>query len=92
MKTIFETEKAKLQLILSVIVPFIVGLVNIIICAIYRLLLQNQIKFDMISILFISSTLYFLLSSIVMIALIFILYFFDDQPKEVCIKQPQKRK
>ncbi|HEM6084177.1 TPA: hypothetical protein U2B86_000249 [Streptococcus suis] len=91
MKTIFETEKAKLQLILSVIVPFSVGLVNIIICAIYRLLLQNQIESNVIAILFISSTLYFLLSSIVMITLIFIFYFFDDNLKVKEIKQPQKR-
>lgn len=58
MKTIFETERAKLQLILSIIVPFGVGLVNIIICAIYRLLLQNKIDSNVISILFEKATLF----------------------------------
>lgn len=90
MKTIFETERAKLQLILSIIVPFTVGLINISICAFYRLLLQNEIESRLISILFISSTLYFILSSIVMITLIFIFYFFEDELKQPKIKVPQK--
>ena len=91
MKTIFETERAKLQLILSIIVPFVVGMINISICAFYRLLLQNEIESKLISILFISSTLYFILSSIVMITLIFIFYFVDDDSKQPKIGVPQKK-
>ncbi|HHT7774686.1 TPA: hypothetical protein ACT2GI_001520 [Streptococcus suis] len=91
MKTIFETERAKLQLILSIIIPFAVGMVNIITCAFYRLFLQNEIESKLISILFISSTLYFILSSIVMITLIFIFYFVDDDSKQPKIRVPQKK-
>lgn len=83
MKSIFETKQAKLQLIVSVIIPFFSGMINIIICALYRLMLNNQIKINYMSFLFISTTLFFLISSILMIVLIFALYFYEDNKKTV---------
>lgn len=83
MKSIFETKQAKLQLIVSVIIPFFSGMINIIICALYRLMLNNQIELNYMSFLFISTTLFFLISSILMIVLIFALYFYEDNKKTV---------
>lgn len=78
MKTIFETQRAKTQLILSIIVPFIVGMVNIIICAFYRLFLLNNLDSKIMSVLFWASTMFFIVSSIIMVILIFIFYFFEN--------------
>lgn len=93
MKTIFETARAKLQLILSIIIPFSVGMINITICALFRLLLKNGISNNFMLVSFISSTLFFILSSIVMIGLIFIFYFVDDKTEETTnlMTKPQKR-
>ena len=93
MKTIFETARAKLQLILSIIIPFSVGMINIIICVLFRLLLNNGIGSKLMLVLFIGSTLIFIFSSIVMIGLIFVFYFVDDKTEEktVLMKKPQKR-
>lgn len=92
MKTIFETRRVKLQLILSIIIPFFVGMINVIICILFRLLLKNGIDSKSILVLFISSTLIFIFSSIVMVVLIFIFYFVDDTEKNTdLMKKPQKR-
>lgn len=93
MKTIFEVEQAKLQLILSIIIPFSVGMINIIICALFRFLLKNSIVSKLMLISFISSTLFFIFSSIIMVGLIFTFYFVDDKTEEapVSMKKPQKR-
>lgn len=81
MKSIFETKQAKWQLMVSVIIPFLSGMLNIIICSVYRLLLNNQMKIHYMSFLFISTTLFFLVSSIVMVILIFALYFYEGNKK-----------
>lgn len=81
MKSIFETKQAKWQLMVSVIIPFLSGMLNIIICSVYRLLLNNQMKLNYMSFLFISTTLFFLVSSIVMVILIFALYFYEGNKK-----------
>ncbi|MGT2959319.1 hypothetical protein A9Q68_10065 [Streptococcus bovimastitidis] len=81
MKSIFETKQAKWQLMVSVIIPFLSGMLNIIICSVYRLLLNNQMKINYMSFLFISTTLFFLISSIVMVILIFALYFYEGNKK-----------
>lgn len=78
MKSIFETKQAKLQLIVSVIIPFLSGMANIIICSLFRLMLNNQIKINCMPLLFIATTLFFLISSILMIVMIFALYFHED--------------
>nr|WP_315377706.1 hypothetical protein [uncultured Streptococcus sp.] len=90
MKTIFETKRAKLQLILSIIVPFAVGMVNIIVCAFYRLFLSNCLDVKILSFLFWSSTLFFLVSSILMVVLIFIFYFFENDKIDNTMMKPQK--
>lgn len=90
MKTIFETKRAKIQLILSIIVPFAVGMVNIIVCAFYRLFLSNCLDVKILSFLFWSSTLFFLVSSILMVVLIFIFYFFENDKIDNTMMKPQK--
>lgn len=90
MKTIFETKRAKLQLILSIIVPFAVGMVNIIVCAFYRLFLSNCLDVKIFSFLFWSSTLFFLVSSVLMVVLIFIFYFFENDKIDNTMMKPQK--
>lgn len=91
MKTIFEIKRAKLQLILSIIVPFAVGMVNIIVCAFYRLFLSNGLDVKILSILFWSSTLFFLVSSVLMVVLIFIFYFFENDEIDNTMMKPQKK-
>ncbi|WP_185755885.1 hypothetical protein, partial [Streptococcus oralis] len=90
MKTIFETKRAKIQLILSIIVPFAVGIVNIIVCAFYRLFLSNCLDVKILSILFWLSTLFFLVSSVLMVVLIFIFYFFENDKIDNTMMKPQK--
>lgn len=92
MKTIFETQRAKMQLILSIIVPFIVGMINIIICAFYRLFLSNNLDNKIMSVLFWASTLFFIVSSVLMVVLIFIFYFFENDEIDNTIMKPQKKK
>ncbi|HEP1337784.1 TPA: hypothetical protein ACSEJ5_001562 [Streptococcus pyogenes] len=86
MKSIFETKQAKLQLIVSVIIPFLSGMTNIVICSLFRLMLNNQIKINCMPFLFIATTIFFLISSILMIVMIFALYFHEDN------KQDRKKK
>ncbi|MGT2964188.1 hypothetical protein [Streptococcus acidominimus] len=82
MINILDSHIAKMQFVFSLVIPFALGIVNVLVCMFYRLYLVNELENLLLAHIFVVSAINFVLMSSMVTYFIFTIYFRETSKAE----------